>query len=91
VIPEELFLLWVGKYWSLAIWDSDAQLLAGTFTGASIGLAGSYFAHNDKLYACGKCRICRNSNARRGAGKWLKSKSILPHLISNSANPFAIM
>jgi hypothetical protein len=51
LIPERSILLWVGTFRSFGIWDDDSQLLAATLTGIVIGLIGSYFAYNDKLYA----------------------------------------
>lgn len=54
VISEHLILLWIGRYWTLASWDNDAELLAGITTGILLGLVGSYFANNDKLYAAAR-------------------------------------
>ncbi len=62
LVPEEWILLRLGKYVQLADWDTKAELLAATATAVSFGLAVSYFANSDTLYALGrKLRLTRRT------------------------------
>jgi hypothetical protein len=62
LVPEEWILLRLGKYVQFGNWDADSQLLAATATAVAFGLAVSYFASSDTLYALGrKLRLTRRT------------------------------
>ena len=48
---EKYFLFLAGEYFLIGEWDKDAQIFVTAITGILFGLAASYYANNDKLYA----------------------------------------
>lgn len=51
---EENLMIKLGKIHSFGRWDKDSELLASAISGLLFGLVASYYANNDKLYACAR-------------------------------------
>ena len=51
---EESIMIQFGKIHSFGLWGKNSELLASAISGLLFGLVASYYANNDKLYACAR-------------------------------------
>ncbi len=83
---EKFFLVWVGNYFLIGLWDNDAQIFVTTITGLLFGLVTCYFANNDKFYAF--ARKCKLTKRKAYPSEWFGAFSeqityVVLHLTDN--------